>query len=331
LDFQDNKPMTGSSDGAAEIVVLGIFAADLVFRAGRLPAIGETLIGHGFSIGAGGKGSNQAIAVARAGGRVGLITRVGADTFGALARSVWQAEGVADKAITTDPEAPTGAAFIFVNALSGENAIIVTPGAAGKIGPGDITSAETMISQAKVFITQLEQPVEAAYTGLRAAKRHGLVTIFNPAPATALPEDIWTLCDWITPNETEAGDLTGVAVHDAASALRAARQFRQKGVQNVVVTLGGKGAFYYGEEGAALVPPLPDVIAVDTAGAGDAFNAGFAVALAEGRKPGDALRFASAAAGLAVGRAGTAAAMPARAEIDAAFARMPLVDAAATA
>lgn len=308
--------------GSADIVVLGIFAADLVFQADRLPTIGETLLGRSFSIGSGGKGSNQAIAAARAGGKVGLITRIGADTFGDLARSAWQAEGVITDAVSTDAGQATGAAFIFVSAATGDNAIIVTPGAAGRIGAADIAAAGSMIAGARIFMTQLEQPVEAALAGLEAARQAGVVTIFNPAPAMAVPDKIWHFCDWTTPNETEAAALSGVAVDSVDSALDAADALVRHGVRNVLITLGEKGALLSGEAGSAVFPPLADATVVDTTGAGDAFNAGLAVALAEGRSAEDAIRFATAVAGLSVGRPGTAASMPTRTEIEAALERV---------
>lgn len=309
--------------GSADIVVLGIFAADLVFQADRLPTIGETLLGRAFSIGPGGKGSNQAIAAARAGGKVGLITRIGPDTFGDLARSVWQAEGVIMDAVLIDAGQTTGAAFIFVSAATGDNAIIVTPGAAGRISVADIAAARSMIAGAKVFMTQLEQPVEAALAGLEDARRAGVVTIFNPAPAIAVPDKIWRFCDWTTPNETEAAALSGVAVDGVDGALDAADALGRRGVRNVLITRGEKGAVLCGEAGSALFPPLADATVVDTTGAGDAFNAGLAVALAEGRSVEDAIRFATAVAGLSVGRPGTAASMPTRTEIEAALERIP--------
>jgi len=309
--------------GSADIVVLGIFAADLVFRADRLPTIGETLLGRAFSIGSGGKGSNQAIAAARAGGRVGLITRIGADTFGELARSAWWDAGIIADAIAIDVGQATGAAFIFVSATSGDNAIIVTPGAASRISAADIAAAGSMIADAKVFMTQLEQPVEAALAGLEAARQAGVVTIFNPAPAIAVPDKIWRLCDWATPNETEAASFSGVAVDSVDDALLAADALGRRGVRNVLITLGKKGALLRGEAGTALFPALVDAAVVDTSGAGDAFNAGLAVALAEGRSAEDAIRFATAVAGLSVGRPGTAASMPTRTEIEAALERIP--------
>jgi len=309
--------------GSADIVVLGIFAADLVFQADRLPTIGETLLGRGFSIGSGGKGSNQAIAAARAGGKVGLITRIGADAFGDLARSAWRAEGIITDAISIDAGQPTGAAFIFVSAATGDNAIIVTPGAAGRISAADTAAAASMIAGAKVFMTQLEQPVEAALAGLEAARQAGVITIFNPAPAIAVPESIWRFCDWTTPNETEAAALSDVAYDGVDGALHAADALGRRGVRNVLITLGEKGALLHGEVGTALFSPLADATVVDTTGAGDAFNAGFAVALAEGRSAEDAIRFATAVAGLSVGRPGTAASMPTRPEIEAALERIP--------
>lgn len=313
---------TSATPARADIVVLGIFAADLVFQAGRLPVIGETLLGKDFKIGAGGKGSNQAIAAARAGGRVGFITRIGDDTFGKLALDTWRADGIIEDAITIDATDATGAAFIFVSTETGNNAIIVSPGAAAKLSPADVAAAAPLIAGAKIFMTQLEQPVETALAGLKAARAAGVTTIFNTAPAMAVPEEIWRFSDWVTPNETEASLLTGLPVTSVEEARAAARALRAKGAGAALLTLGEKGALLSAGEGDVLYPPLPDVTVVDTTGAGDAFNAGFAVALAEGKSAGEAVRFATALAGLSVGKPGTAASMPTRAEIEAALPRL---------
>lgn len=307
--------------GLADVVVLGIFAADLVFRAPRMPAMGETLLGEDFSIGAGGKGSNQAIAAARAAarpGRVSFVTRIGKDTFGDFARAVWAEKGVSTDQVIIDPEAPTGAAFIFVSSRSGNNAIIVNPGSAGNLSSADIDTAKPVITGAKVFVTQLEQPLETALHGLAVAKAAGVTTIFNPAPARLLPDAIWPLCDWVTPNESEAALLSGVPVESVADAVKAARVLLTRGAGNVLMTLGDKGALLADGNGFTLFACLPGVQVVDTTGAGDAFNGGFAMALAEGRAPQEAIRFATALAGLSVSRAGAAASMPDRAEIEAA-------------
>src|SRR5688572_8925891 len=177
------------------IAILGIFVADLAFRAGRLPRIGETIEGAGFKIGPGGKGSNQAVAAARAGGAVTCITRLGADEFGRLARDTWAADGII--AAVTESAVPTGAAFIYVDTVTGDNAIIVVPSAASEISVADIDASADIIRSAGVFLTQLEQPAAAARRGLEIARAAGVITILNPAPAPAQPLDdsIYALCD----------------------------------------------------------------------------------------------------------------------------------------
>lgn len=301
----------------ATVAVLGIFVADLAFRAPRLPVMGETILGQGFKDGPGGKGSNQAIAAARAGAEVKMITRIGRDTFGAMARAAWAADGIDTSPVIEDAELPTGAAFIFVSTETGNNAIIVESGAAARLSPADVEAAETAISSAKVFLTQFEQPVETALAGLALARRHGVTTILNPAPAVMAPEAIYPLSDFVTPNETEAATLTGLPVRDIEEAKAAAVELVRRGARNAVITLGEKGALLHGAAGSALVPAFAVDKVVDTTGAGDAFNGGFALALAEGMAPLDAVRFGCATAALSVQKQGTAPSMPRRPEIEA--------------
>ncbi|WP_439600006.1 ribokinase [Devosia sp.] len=301
----------------APVAVLGIFVADLAFRAPRLPLMGETLLGQGFKDGPGGKGSNQAIAAARAGGDARMITRIGRDTFGDMAQKAWAADGIDTSAVAIDEELPTGAAFIFVSTETGNNAIIVESGAAAKLSPADVAAAEQAIAGSKVLVTQFEQPVETAIAGLALARKHGVITILNPAPALPVDDAIYALCDYVTPNETEAATLTGLKVETEADALLAAKEFVRRGAKNALITLGEKGALLHGEAGTHMVPAFRVEKVVETTGAGDAFNGGFAVALAEGQSPVDAIRFGCATAGLSVQKPGTAPSMPTRAEIEA--------------
>ncbi|NEY89387.1 ribokinase [Tabrizicola oligotrophica] len=298
------------------IVNLGIFVADAAFRAARLPKMGETILGNGFALGPGGKGSNQSVASAMAGGEVHFITRLGDDDFAAMARGVWARAGVTPE-VTVDRDSFTGAAMIFLEDATGNNAIIVTPGAANRITPADVEARAGLIERAALFMTQLEQPIPAARRGLEIARAAGVTTILNPAPAAALPDDMLALCDYLTPNESEAEALTGLPVTTIAEARAAAEALRAKGVGAVVITLGDKGALYHDGRVTLHSPVLSAGKVVDTTGAGDAFNGGFAVALAEGQAIEQALRFASATAGISVTRPGTAGAMPSRAEIEA--------------
>ena len=304
------------TDTRRGVAILGIFVADLAFRAGRMPAVGETIAGSGFKMGPGGKGSNQAVAAARAGAPVTFLSKIGKDAFGAVALDTWRAEGIAAH-VTEMADQPTGAAFIYVNDATGENAIIVVPGAAATISAADVEAAADVIRQAAVFITQLEQPVEAARRGLEIARAAGVVTIFNPAPAEAFDDALYALCDYVTPNESEAALLTGIAVTDLTSARKAGDAFLAKGVGTALITLGEAGVLLHSRTGSIHIPAISAGPVVETAGAGDAFNGGFAAALASGADPVAAARFGCAVAGISVTRAGTAPSMPYRAEVEA--------------
>lgn len=302
---------------AKPVVILGLFNADAVYRAARQPKVGETVMGQDFRLEPGGKGSNQAVAAARASGGspVHFITRLGRDDFARLARGVWQEAGVIPE-VTEDGGSHTGSAFIFIEAATGNNAIIVAPGAGARIGPEDLDARADLIRGAGVFVTQLEQPLAAARRGLEIARAGGVTTILNPAPAAELDDGLLALCDYLTPNESEAELLTGLPVTNAAEAEAAADALLARGVGAVVVTLGANGVLYRDRGRSLHVPVVRAGEVVETTGAGDAFNGGFALALAEGRSVEDALRFGNATAGLSVTRPGAAAAMPARAEID---------------
>jgi ribokinase len=301
----------------ASVVILGIFVADTAYLAPRLPVMGETILGEDFRIGPGGKGSNQSIAAARAGGDVALITRVGRDTFGELARKTWAGDGVDTSAVIEDLSSPTGAAFIFVSTATGDNAIIVVAGAAGNLSVADVRAAEKTIAGAKVFMTQFEQPLDTAMEALRVARKAGVTTILNPAPARQVDDAIYAFCDFVTPNETEAATLTGLPVTTEAEALAAAKELVRRGARNACITLGENGALLHGAAGTHKVPAFKVPKVVDTTGAGDAFGGAFAVALSEGQSPVDAVRFGCATAALSVQKPGTAPSMPTRAAIEA--------------
>jgi len=305
---------------AAEIVVLGVFNADTTYRAARQPAMGETIMGESFALRPGGKGSNQAVAAARAGGRVAMLSRLGEDAFADLALSTWRNEGIEPHAPRM-PGGQTGAAYVFVEAGTGDNAIIVCPGAAATLSAADVEGWAEVIGGARVFVTQLEQPVEAAMRALQIARRAGVRTILNPAPAADLPEGMLALCDVVTPNATEAGALTGQPVETRAEAERAAAALCARGAGAAILTLGAAGALVHDGREATPVPGMSAGPVVETTGAGDAFNGGLAVALAEGHTLAEAARFATAVAALSVTGAGTVPAMPRRSDIDALLAR----------
>lgn len=298
------------------VTVMGIFAADLSFRTARLPGWGETVMGSAFRLGPGGKGSNQAIAAARLGGMVSFISKVGSDPFGELARSVHRQAGVQMDYLFTTPEVATGAAAIIVDEASGENAIVVTPGAANALTFSDIDLAREVIGKSACFMTQFELPLPLVEYGLRLARSLGVATILNPAPACECNDALLQLCDYVTPNEPEASALTGMPVDTMAQIERAAAALLQRGARHVVVTLGVRGAFVLGPHVAEHVAAFRLGEVIDTTGAGDAFNGAFAVGLAEGMSIVEATRFGCAAAGLSVTRLGTATSMPEREEVE---------------
>jgi ribokinase len=302
------------------VAILGVFVADLAFRAARQPELGETLIGSGFKMGPGGKGSNQAVAAARVGAEVTFISKLGKDAFADIALATWKAEGVTPR-VQQVAEQPTGAAYIYVHEVTGENAIIVVPGAADTIAPADVDAAADAIRSAAVFVTQLEQPAASALRGLEIAKAAGVVTVFNPAPAAPLDDAIYPLCDFVTPNENEASLLTGLPVTGIEEARKAGDIFLAKGVGAALITLGEDGALLHTRTQSTLVPAFRAGPVVETTGAGDAFNGGFAAALARGASPADAARFGCAVAGISVTRKGTAPSMPRLAEVEAVLAK----------
>jgi ribokinase len=295
--------------------------ADTAHRAERLPRMGETIRGTSFALGPGGKGSNQAVAAAQAGADVGFISRLGTDAFADMALKLWSEAGVTPL-ITQHAEHPTGSAFIFIDDATGDNAIIISPGVAGTISPVDVERLGRQIAEARVFVTQLEQPLDVAQKALGLARNAGVLTILNPAPAADIPDAMLALCDYVTPNETEAQALSGIDVTDVSSATRAARHILSRGVARAcIVTLGAEGCVWCDGEAVLHVPPMRAGPLVETTGAGDAFNGGLAAAFAEGMAPEAALRFATATAAISVTRAGTAPSMPDRSEIDALLAR----------
>jgi ribokinase len=296
-----------------KVTILGVFVADTAYRAERQPKMGETILGNSFILGPGGKGSNQSVAAARAGADVSFITRLGEDAFAEMAMKTWENAGV-KPAVTRDPSSYTGAAYIFIEEATGNNAIIVAPGAAATISPADIEARRDLIAGSKVFITQLEQPIPAAKRALEIAREAGVTTILNPAPAAPLDDAIFRLCDYVTPNETEAEALTGLPVSTDEEARAAAEALLAKGVGTAIITLGEKGALIHGKGVSQIVPAFKVGKVLDTTGAGDAFNGGFAAALARGMTPLEAVRFGCAVASISVTRPGTAPAMPGRDE-----------------
>ena len=298
------------------ISILGIFVADLTFRTERMPNKGETYIGNSFKLGPGGKGSNQAVAARRAGAETMFITKIGKDTFGEMAMKLYADEGINSKYVWEIPDMSTGAASIVVNEETGDNAIIVVPGAADAMVPDDLDTAEAGIADCAFFMASLEVPIPVMQHGLEVAKRNGVPTILNPAPAAILPDEVYGISDYFTPNETEAAILAGIPVVTIEDAEEAAKIFLQRGIDTVVITLGEKGAYVRNSVINQHVPAFDmGGKVLETTGAGDAFNGGFAYALAEGMSLIEAVRFGSATAAISVTRLGTAPAMPVNSEI----------------
>ena len=298
-----------------DVVVLGVFVADTAYRAQRQPRMGETILGQSFALGPGGKGSNQSVAAGMAGASVGFITKLGKDPFADMALATWKKAGVTSLA-TQHADDYTGAAYIFVDENTGDNAIIVCPGAAATINRSDIDSHAEVIKHCKVLMTQLEQPIDAAEYALACARKAGATTILNPAPAVELPTSMIALCDFVTPNEIEAETITGITVNSPKDAVAAAEALLAKGAGGAIITLGENGCLYHDGSNSVHVPAINAGPVVETTGAGDAFNGGFAVAIAEGHSPLEAIRFGTATAAISVTRPGTAPSMPTRKEIE---------------
>ncbi len=302
------------------VTVMGSFVADMAFRTEKLPAWGETYMGKEFRLGPGGKGSNQAVAAARAGAKVSFISKLGRDALGDIARQTYREEGI-DTRHLLETDAATGAAAIILDAKSGENAIVVVPGACFELTPGDVEGARELIAESAVFLTQLELALPTVESGLELAHSLSVTTILNPAPGCRLAAGVYPNCDYMTPNESEAEVLTGIRVGSLADAERAANALLARGVATAVITLGAQGALVKNAKLREHVPAVDAGPVLETTGAGDAFNGGLAVALAEGREIVEAVRFGCAVAGISVTRAGTAPSMPYRREVDELLAR----------
>jgi ribokinase len=301
----------------SEIVVVGSLNADLVTRLERFPAPGETVTAKGFAIHPGGKGANQAYAAARLGGRVAMLGCIGRDAYGERLMESLRSAGVDVSLVHRDAEAPTGLALITLDG-SGENQIAVVPGANARLTPELVQASEARIADAAVVLLQLEVPLDVVMAAARIARDGGAAVILDPAPAQSLPEALLKCVDYLTPNQSELQTLTGRAVGEQAE--HAARSLADGGPMRVIVKMGDVGALLVEANGQAFWPALR-VEAVDATGAGDAFNAALAVALAEGRPLPEAGRLAMAAGALCVTRAGAQPSMPTRQEVEAALVR----------
>lgn len=293
----------------AKILVVGSYVVDLMSRTPHMPSPGETVFGGPFRMGPGGKGGNQAVAAARLGADVTMLTKVGHDVFGDEALQNFINEDINTTYVTRHPDEITGTALIAVDDQS-ENMIVVAPGACGKITKADIYEAEASFKEADMVLVQLETSTEAIETTINLAHQLGKPIILNPAPFQHIDNTLLEKVDYITPNETEASLLTGVKVVDEHSAREASKKLIELGVNTVIITLGKAGCFIYDGTTEGYNVPAYTVDVVDTTGAGDAFNGAFATFIAQGNTLKGAVSRANAVAGLAVTKVGTAPAMP---------------------
>lgn len=303
LSHTKNKP----------IIVVGSLNMDLVMRTPRVPVGGETLNGHEFSTLPGGKGANQAVACARLGGKVGMIGQVGTDGFGKTLRDGLSTDGIDVRGIKQTSSVGTGVAMILVEDI-GQNRIVLASGANGTLSLADIEEQSAAIEGAAILVVQLEVPIPIVQHAIAIAHAAGVPVLLNPAPAAPLPEDIWPLIDILVPNESEASLLAGSSVSDATSAFAAARLFRQRGVNCVLVTLGEQGVAIVDDAGERHIP-AQIVKAVDTTAAGDTFIGGLTAGLIEGMSLDDAVALGQKASALCVTRHGAQPSIPYRREI----------------
>ena len=300
---------------AQKVTVFGSFVVDLMARAPRLPVPGETVLGSFFKQGAGGKGFNQGIAAHKSGGDVTMITKLGRDSLAGVATDAMDSVGLSKDHLFYSETEPTGVALISVDENTSQNEIIIVPGACATISDEDIASVADRIKESAYLLLQLEVNQDANEKVAAMAKAAGVKVIVNTAPYSPVTDEFLSGCYLVTPNEVEAEELTGICVSDLESADKAAKVFKDKGVQNVVITLGSRGV-YVNEDGKSEIVSAYKVNAIDTTGAGDAFNGGLLTALSEGKTISEAARFANALAAISVQRIGTTPAMPTRAEID---------------
>ena len=299
---------------APRIAVVGSYATGLTMRVKRIPGAGETLLGTGYRVDFGGKGSNQAVGCARLGAHVDFVARIGNDAFGAMALGLYRDEGIDVTWITQSAEAPTGVGFIVVEEDSGHNSIVLDPGANELLTATDVAKAEATLASASVVLTQLEIPVEAAEAALALGRKAGAITILNPAPVRPLPASVLGLVDILTPNEKEARILAGRAPDATIDPEIVARELIQHGVKQIVMTLGERGALLINSTATKPFPSV-SVEAVDTTGAGDAFNAGLATALAQCANLEEAVQFAGITGGMAVTKHGVIPSLPRHNEV----------------
>jgi len=293
----------------SEITVLGIFVADISFSGPKIPSVGETILGKKYNVGPGGKGCNQAIAIARLGGNTNFISKIGKDAYGELALKTLKKNKISTENIIQDSSQQTGVAGILVDQNTGKNAINVIVGAPNSLTINEIEKKINLIKNSKIFLTQLEVPKDVTLHCLKAAKEHGCLTILNPAPASEITKEFYNYIDYLTPNETEAEFYTGIKITNEKEAKQAAGKLINLGIKKIIITLGEKGLFYSdGKEEIYL--KASNVKAIDTTGAGDAFNGALAYSLSVNKTISESLNFANKVAGLSTLKMGAGDAMP---------------------
>lgn len=293
----------------SQVVIVGSLNMDMVAHSPRLPAPGETLVGHDFVMAPGGKGGNQAVAAARLGASVAFVSRVGTRQHGEGLLQALRDEGIDTSGSTVDPLALPGIAVIMVASEGGENSIVYVPGSNADLTPADVQASRLLLQQARVVVAQLEVPMPAIAEAFAIARSAAVTTVLNAAPALQVSDELLAVSDWLIVNETEAEQMSG-----AAQPLEAAQALLKRGPRQVLVTLGAQGALLVTSAGAQTVAAAA-VKAIDTVGAGDTFVGGLATGLAEGMTAIEAVRLGQAAAAIAVSRSGVQSAMPRRAEL----------------
>ena len=296
-----------------EITVIGSLNMDLAINAPRVPVMGETILGSGFMTAPGGKGANQAVAAARLGGDVTMIGCVGDDIFGRNLVENLKSNGVETRHIKTLRGFPTGVAVILIK--DGNNCIIVDPGANGKLRFEDIEGFEEIISRSRIAVLQLEIPLDTVERAIRAAKKHNVEVLLNPAPAVKLSDELLSMVDLLTPNETECEIITGMPIKNVEDAKKAVACLNGKGIKTVAVTMGGNGVVY--NDGSKIMhKPVPEVKAVDTTAAGDAFSGALAVSIAQGKDINEATDFANIVGTLTVTKKGAQDSLPSLEDVE---------------
>lgn len=304
-----------------KITVVGSFAVGLTIRAPRFPVKGETLLGRDFDMGPGGKGSNQAVGVARLGAESHFVSMIGQDAFGEMAVALYAAEGVKTSHLQRTADRNTGVGFITLDD-AGDNHIVLDMGANQLLTPAHVDAAEALIAASDVVLSVLEIPPAAAARAMQLAQQHHVTAVLNPAPAQLLDPALLAAVDVLTPNESELRILLGLAPDDPTDTIALAGRLRSLGVRNIVVTRGSRGALIVHADGSAEEIPGVPVDVVDTTGAGDAFNCALAVALAEGKSLSAAVRYATYGGALACTALGVIPALPYRKAVDALYAGM---------